>query len=296
MISASPRRLSVFKSVVDAGGFNGAAERLGIAQPSVGAHIKALELQVGQPLFFRRRGSRPVLTKAGETLYSYAVDVLQRSEQARHVLRDLRARDETEVSLAIHRDVAPHMLATQMAGFVHRFPKLRMVTRTGTIEDVIELGRERVVDLAVVLAAGPVADLDSELLSEVPLWLVVSPEHPLARRKAIEADEVTDYPFFTGLRSSRWMELVGAALRQIGITRYDVAMELQDSASVKEMLRHGRGIAVLPACALDQELAGQSLVPLQLRTQPPPLEIRCAFRPPLSSAGRTLLSYLRDRA
>jgi len=52
MISASPRRLTVFKSVVDLGGFNLAAVRLGIAQPSVGAHIKALEAQIGQPLFY----------------------------------------------------------------------------------------------------------------------------------------------------------------------------------------------------------------------------------------------------
>lgn len=296
MITASPRRLSVFKSVVDAGGFNNAADRLGIAQPSVGAHIKALELEVGQPLFVRRRGSRPVLTKAGETLYSYAVDVLQRSEQARRVLRTLRARDEAQVLLAVHRDVAPQLLATQMAGFVRRFPKLHMVTRTGTIEDVIELARDGVVDLAVTLAAGPVEDLESELLSEVPLWIVASPSHPLAKRKAIDAEEVMRHPFVTGLRTSRWMDMVGAALRPIGIDGYEVAMELQDSASVKEMLRLGHGVGVLPACSLDQEFAAKTLVPLQLRHQPAPLEIRCAFRPPLSSAGRTLLSYLRERA
>ena len=72
MISASARRLSVFKAVADHGGFNLAADRLGIAQPSVGAHIRALERQVGQPLFHRRRGQRSQLTKAGETLYAIA--------------------------------------------------------------------------------------------------------------------------------------------------------------------------------------------------------------------------------
>ena len=77
MISASPRRLSVFKSVVERGGFNAAAAQLGIAQPSVGAHIRALESQIGQPLFHRQRGSRPRLTKAGEALYTFAVDLLR---------------------------------------------------------------------------------------------------------------------------------------------------------------------------------------------------------------------------
>src|SRR5262249_34847387 len=91
MISASPRRLTVFKQVVDLGGFNAAASRLGIAQPSVGAHIRALEDRVGQPLFYRHRGARPRLTKAGETLYAFAVEVLRKSEETTDTLADLKA-------------------------------------------------------------------------------------------------------------------------------------------------------------------------------------------------------------
>ena len=105
MISASPRRLSVFKSVVDLGGFNAAATELGIAQPSVGAHIRALESQIGQPLFHRQRGSRPKLTKAGEALYTFAVDLLRRSEEATHALDDLRKIGAHEIAIAVHRDL-----------------------------------------------------------------------------------------------------------------------------------------------------------------------------------------------
>lgn len=295
MISASARRLNVFKNVVDAGGFNGAAMRLGIAQPSVGAHIKALEAQIGQALFYRRRGTRPILTKAGETLYSYAVDVLRKSQEAMHTLTDLRAQETQEVSLAIHRDVAPQMLATHVAGFAHRFPQLRIVTRTGTIEDVVALVRERVVNLAIVLASGAVSDLESEVLSRVSLWFMVSPQHPLARKKAIEAHEIMRYPFFTGLRNSRFMQMVNAALRQINVVDYDVAMELQDSASVMEMVRLGQGVAVLPSCAVAQEVAAGSLLPLKMKVQPQDLEIRCAYRAALPPAARSLLGFLRNR-
>jgi len=48
LISASARRLSVFKTVVDLGGFNLAADRLGIAQPSVGA-LDQIEREVQHP-------------------------------------------------------------------------------------------------------------------------------------------------------------------------------------------------------------------------------------------------------
>src|SRR5271170_6118578 len=124
MISASARRLSVFKSVVDCGGFNVAANELGITQPSVGAHIKALEAQLGQPLFHRSRGSRPRLTKAGEAVYAFAVDMLQRSEAATKTLADLRSVATQEVTIAVHRDVAAHFLPERLTAFAGNNPKV----------------------------------------------------------------------------------------------------------------------------------------------------------------------------
>ena len=46
--------------------------------------------------------------------------------------------------------LAPQVMATHLANFTRSFPKVRMVTRTGTIEDVIALVREHVVSLALV--------------------------------------------------------------------------------------------------------------------------------------------------
>src|SRR5262245_48291445 len=227
MISASPRRLSVFKSVVDRGGFNAAATELGIAQPSVGAHIRALESQIGQPLFHRQRGSRPKLTKAGEALYTFAVDLLRRSEEATHALDDLRKLDAREIAIAVHRDLVADRYSKWLVAFAKRHPKAKIVTRTGTIEDVIALIREREVAVGFFLASGPVEGMRSEVLAHEPRLLVVSPRHPLANRKRVSPEEIARYPFVTGLRGSRFFELTDAALRQIGIGTYEVAMELQ---------------------------------------------------------------------
>src|SRR5262245_26850709 len=117
MISASPRRLTVFKSVVDLGGFNLAAARLGIAQPSVGAHIKALEAQIGQPLFYRHRGSKPQLTKAGEAVYAFAVDVLRKSQETTNALAGLRKGEAEAIAIAVHRDIATQFLPERLATF-----------------------------------------------------------------------------------------------------------------------------------------------------------------------------------
>jgi DNA-binding transcriptional LysR family regulator len=293
MISASPRRLSVFKSVVDLGGFNAAATELGIAQSSVGAHIRALESQIGQPLFHRQRGSRPKLTKAGEALYTFAVDLLRRSEEATHALDDLRKVDAREIAIAVHRDLVADRYSQWLVGFAKRHPKARIVTRTGTIEDVIALIREREVAVGFFLSSGPIEGMRSEVLAHEPRLLVVSPRHPLAKRTRVSPEEIAHYPFVTGLRGSRFFELTDAALRQIGIATYEVAMELQDAMAVKEMVRHGAGIACVPARTVKGEVAAGLLVPLKLVTEVPPLEIRYGHLSPLNGVARQFVSAIR---
>jgi DNA-binding transcriptional LysR family regulator len=289
MISASPRRLSVFKSVVDFGGFNLAAARLGIAQPSVGAHIKALERQIGQPLFHRHRGSKPKLTKAGEAVYAFAVEILQKSQETTRALATMRKAEAQEIAIAVQRDVSTQFLPERLAAFTRKHPGMRVVTRIGTIEEVIELVRADLVHLALFLASGSISGIRSEVLAHEPLTLVVSPQHPLALRKTVSPADISRHPFVTGLRGSRYFELVQAALKSLGIERFEVAMEVQESATVKEMVRHGAGIACLPRGTIAAELAAGALVELKLTVALPDLQIRCGYRAPLSAAGRQFM-------
>jgi DNA-binding transcriptional LysR family regulator len=293
MISASTRRLSVFKSVVDHGGFNLAAAEIGIAQPSVGAHIKALEAQLGQPLFQRRRGSRPQLTKAGETLYAYAVEVLQKSHATSQTLADIRSNAIQEIVIAVHRDIAPHYLPPWLSTFRTRYPKARVITRIGTVDDVVAQVRAGSVHLGLFLASGPLAGLHTEAIDHVPLALVVSPTHPLAGRKAIPAAVLKQHPFVTGISGSRFNQMADAALAAIGISSYEVEMELEESTAAKEIVRHGIGIACLPRCTVSAELSAGSLVELTPAAPLPALEMRYGYTGALPEAVRNFLKLLR---
>ena len=296
MISASPRRLTVFKQVVDLGGFNAAASRLGIAQPSVGAHIKALEDRVGQPLFYRHRGARPKLTKAGETLYAFAVEVLRKSEETTDTLADLKASEARQLMIAAHRDLAPNFLSPRLATFAHANPKARMVTRIGTIEDVLDMVRTQSATLGLALTVGPIAGLHSAILAHEPLEFVASSGHALARRRAITPDDLTEYSLVTGLRDSRYFQMVDAALKRAGLPRYDVAMELQESSAVKEVVRHGNDIACLPRCTVVDEIKAGTLVALRLGFSLPQLEIRCVYRAPATAMAHKFLAHLKGSA
>jgi DNA-binding transcriptional LysR family regulator len=292
MISASARRLSVFKSVVDSGGFNIAANQLGIAQPSVGAHIKALEAQLGQPLFHRSRGSRPRLTKAGEAVYAYAVDVLQRSEAATKTLADLRSAATHQMTIAVQRDIAAHFLPERLTDFTAKHPKVHVITRVGTADEVVGLVRARDAIVGMFLALKAVSGIRCEILDQDRLVLVAAPKHPLAEKRPVTARELAHARFVIGLRNSRFFRMTDAALKHIGVTSYDIAMEVQESNATKEMVRRGSAIACLPISAVAAELNDGSLVSLSLGSPLPQPNLYCGYMTPLSELARSLMKCL----
>jgi DNA-binding transcriptional LysR family regulator len=295
MISASARRLSVFKAVVEEGGFNRAAMRLDISQPSVGAHVRALEHQAGHTLFERKRGARPRLTKAGEAVYSMALEVLRRGEEAAQQLDDLRPAPEV-MSLAVHREYGQYRLPALLASFARRSPGIRFVTHTGTIEDVVALVRARTVSLGLFPSLGAVAGLDSVVLGHEPMAIVVSPHHPLARKPSVTVADLAAASYVTGLRHSSYFEMTDRLMKRIGINRRSIAMEVQDFGMVRELARHGAGVACIALCTVQEDLRSRSLVRLSISGRPlDSFELRCAFHSPLPEPARRFMDHLREQ-
>jgi DNA-binding transcriptional LysR family regulator len=295
MISASARRLSVFKAVVEEGGFNRAAMRLDISQPSVGAHVRALEHQAGHTLFERKRGARPRLTKAGEAVYSMALEVLRRGEEAAQQLDDLRPAPEV-MSLAVHREYGQYRLPALLASFARRSPGIRFVTHTGTIEDVVALVRARTVSLGLFPSLGAVAGLDSVVLGHEPMAIVVSPHHPLARKPSVTVADLAAASYVTGLRHSSYFEMTDRLMKRIGINRRSIAMEVQDFGMVRELARHGAGVACIALCTVQDDLRSGSLVRLSISGRPlDSFELRCAFHGPLPEPARRFMDHLREQ-
>ena len=118
--------LRSFVSVVDAGGFTRAGERVHRTQSTVSQQIKRLEDDIGQPLL-NRNGKDVTPTEAGERLLSYARRLLALAEEA----RDVVARPESEgaVRLGVPEDFAAYRLAKLLAAFSRSHPGLRLDVR-----------------------------------------------------------------------------------------------------------------------------------------------------------------------
>jgi DNA-binding transcriptional LysR family regulator len=118
--------LRSFVSVVDAGGFTRAGERVHRTQSTVSQQIKRLEDDIGQPLL-NRAGKDVTPTEAGEQLLSYARRLLSLAEEARDVLA--RPGNEGAVRLGIPEDFAAYRLAELLATFSRSHPGVRLDVR-----------------------------------------------------------------------------------------------------------------------------------------------------------------------
>jgi len=166
--------LRSFVSVVDAGGFTRASERVHRTQSTVSQQIKRLEEDVGQVLLHRDgKDVRP--TEAGERLLSYARRLLTLAEEARDVLREPDG--EGAIRLGIPEDFAAYRLAKLLGAFSRSHPGLRMDVRADQSKNLARDLERGELDLALYKREAGGKDAIAVWPEEVH-W-VTSKSHPV---------------------------------------------------------------------------------------------------------------------
>jgi DNA-binding transcriptional LysR family regulator len=118
--------LRSFVSVVDAGGFTRAGERVHRTQSTVSQQIRRLEENIGRPLLLRK-GKRISPTEEGERLLGYARRILALADEARDVVAG--PAPDVIVRLGIPEDFAAYRLAQMLSKFTRSHPDLRLDVR-----------------------------------------------------------------------------------------------------------------------------------------------------------------------
>ena len=171
-------------ALAQVGSFSKAAQALFLTQPALSRSVRALETELGAPLF-DRVGRRIELTPFGR----------QTLERARHLVFDAdelqssgrRARDGDAGVLRIGMGSGPGaMLMTPLLlqTAQHR-PRVRMDVSRAATELLVRALRERALDVLVVdvRSLRPAADLQADFVYEMRGAFMVRRGHPLARRR-----------------------------------------------------------------------------------------------------------------
>ncbi|OKO80045.1 LysR family transcriptional regulator [Bradyrhizobium sp. AS23.2] len=148
--------LQTFAAVARAGGITRAAEELNTVQSNVTQRVKALEAEIGTPLF-ERHSRGMTLTSAGKRLLPYAQRMAALSREAM-----LAARDDGEpkgpLAIGSMETTAAVRLPPLLADFHRRFPAVRLSLRTAPTADLVAAVLDGTLDGAFV--AGPIEHAD----------------------------------------------------------------------------------------------------------------------------------------
>src|SRR5262245_31948435 len=105
------RHLQALRSVAEEGSFGRAALRLGFTQSAISQQIAHLERLVGEPVFDRPGGARPVtLTPIGEMLLPHATAILDRVRSAEADLSAFRSGEVGTVAIGTFQSISVRIL------------------------------------------------------------------------------------------------------------------------------------------------------------------------------------------
>ena len=168
--------LKMFEAVARTGGMNRAAAELHTVQSNVTARIRALEAELGCPLF--ERHSRGVaLTPAGHRLLPYARRVAWLLADAARAARD-DGEPRGPLTIGSLETTVALRLSPLIASYAAACPEVDLALRPGTTAELIEAVLERRLEGAFV--CGPVAhpSLTEQVMFEEELALLAAPGLP----------------------------------------------------------------------------------------------------------------------
>ncbi|MEV5974591.1 LysR family transcriptional regulator [Streptomyces sp. NPDC051921] len=190
------RDLRYFLAVAEELHFTRAAERLYVSQPALSKQIRALERQLGAPLFDRdRQGVR--LTAVGAALLPHARAVLAAWAEADAAVRAARA--ATGATLVVGMSTSPGrggLLPAIRSRFTENHPAARTRLRQVGWEDPTAGLADGASDVAFVWLplAGP-ERFRWVVVATEPRLVALPESHPLAARESLDFAELLDEPF-----------------------------------------------------------------------------------------------------
>jgi DNA-binding transcriptional LysR family regulator len=241
-------QLAYFVAVAEEHSFTHAAERVGVAQPSLSQQVKALESDLGALLVHRIRGDIR-LTASGETLLPVARRMLADAETARREIRELAELGRGRVRLGATPSLCTRLLPPPLAAYCAAHPGVDVLVRESGSRDLQRDLAEGALDFALVIDAR----LDDDpTLATMPLLaedlvVISSPDVPAPTPRArMSVADLRDVPLVMFRSGYDLRETTIAACRAVGFEP-TFAVEGGEMDAVLEFVDAGLGVAVVPS-------------------------------------------------
>lgn len=283
-------QLDYFIKIVESGGnLTLAAKKANVSQSSLSQLITNFEKEEDIDLFYRKNGRLKELTPSGEKYYAYALRVRKIHSEMHEMIR----RDSLKKKGRIRIGIPSLILRIYFTSFFTKF----IVKNDDVKIEIVEAGSHKLhqlllqgeIDLAVLIHP---TYLNKEKFEEFTLIIdeigaFMGTEHPLAKKKVLDWQEIESYPLATFNRDFSSNKLIVDRLRHEGI-----AKEMKFTSSSWDFLtavtKESSAIALLPSPIKYQLDTECKMVPF---SDPIPFEI--LLTRPVKESYESLEMYVK---
>ncbi|CAM3924097.1 LysR substrate-binding domain-containing protein [Bordetella tumulicola] len=288
------RDIQIFRAVMRAGTTSKAALVLEISQPAVSQAIRRLETDADLRLFDRVR-NRLVPTQEADALLIEVDRCFAGFEQIEHRIRSLKSFGVGRMAIGSLPALGVGFMPRAIAAFSPTSRRIQMSFQIMSSREVLQQVSAGQLDFGLMADEITIVGLEHSPFIEIPGVIAMRPDHPLAKHKIIELEDLVDQDFIALNPEDASRRRLEAALTARGLNLRPV-LETPYAFSVCELILQGMGIGLIhPMTAVDYLPRGLIIKRLAVDTT---FRSLLVFRPgkPLSSNARDLLSLMRIQA
>jgi DNA-binding transcriptional LysR family regulator len=251
LLYASLNSLLVFHEVAKRRSFSKAAEELFISQPAVTKHIKELERKVGMGLIQRRRGGF-ALTEVGKILFKYTHKISSHLMDIENLLEDLKKDHQGILKIGTTESYSKGLMPKLLSGFQASCPFMKIALDVGNSEEIEKSLLVYKNDLVLIAVTKKTSRFESIPFLKEELVLIVSPNHPLVKRKTVSLKGLGRYPLIIRAKGSTTRRIILQAFKEVGI-HPSLLIEAGSSEFIKQWVSEGKGVSIIVKRTVEDE-------------------------------------------
>lgn len=256
-------QLRVFTSVFKNKSFSKASEELHLTQPTISDHVKTLEEELDCNLF-DRLGRTIIPTKEAEVLYSYALEIIEKTNTIKEVISQTRKEIKGELIIGASTIPGTYLLPSIMAEFQRKYPSVSFQILVSDSRGIIDKVSKHELLLGIVGAK-----LDDEQINYIPFVedeLIVVSSPSMIKSNSITLKGLTKFPMVLREEGSGTRREVEKILEGKGISLggINIAGIFGSTDAIKQAVKAELGISILSKLSVADELKHNILKEIKL--------------------------------
>lgn len=249
------RQLETFVMIARLKSFSKAADCLFLTQPTISNHIQNLEKELDS-ILINRSNKNITLTKAGEVLFSHAMDILNKREQALFSLGMFKGKIEGTLGIACSTVPEQYILPSLLNGFhkIHKDVSFNLFHYDS--QQVVDAIVDGELDFGFVGAKDDMKQLHYIDIMEDKLVLIAPYTSKYSSMEQIPLRVLTQEKMILREKGSGTRKILEDTLKKhnIPIESLHVVAYMESTEAIKQCVRKGLGVTIISELAVQDEI------------------------------------------